>query len=77
MEIKNIGIDITNGEVPQVIIPKNRWFAAELINKKGFSLVGCTVAPGFDFNDFQLAKRSELIKLYPQHKNLITKFTRE
>ncbi|MEQ8386917.1 MAG: hypothetical protein RH949_31630 [Coleofasciculus sp. A1-SPW-01] len=39
------------------------------------SLVGCTVAPGFDFNDFELGKREELIKRYPQNQSLIEKMT--
>jgi predicted cupin superfamily sugar epimerase len=43
--------------------------------KNGFSLVGCTVAPGFDFEDFELANQSELCQLYPQHSHLIKELT--
>jgi predicted cupin superfamily sugar epimerase len=39
--------------------------------------VGCTVSPGFDFEDFELGKRQELIREYPQHKNVITGLTHE
>jgi len=39
--------------------------------------VGCTVAPGFAFEDFELAKRDELTRHYPQHRELIEKFTRD
>jgi predicted cupin superfamily sugar epimerase len=39
--------------------------------------VGCTVYPGFDFNDFELAKRDDLIKLFPKHQTIITELTRE
>ena len=46
------------------------WFASRPINEEGFSLVGCTVAPGFDFNDFELAG-TELADEYPQHRELI------
>lgn len=61
----------------QLIIPKNTWFAAELTEKNSFALVGCTVAPGFDFNDFELAKREVLLKQFPGHKSIINRFTIE
>lgn len=61
----------------QLIIPKSTWFAAELTDKSSFALVGCTVAPGFDFNDFELAKREELLKKFPEHKIIINRFTKE
>ncbi|MCK5456611.1 MAG: cupin domain-containing protein, partial [Melioribacteraceae bacterium] len=51
LEIKKLGININENEVPQITIPKNIWFAAEPIDKESFTLVGCTVAPGFDFKD--------------------------
>ncbi|MFA3784140.1 cupin domain-containing protein [Melioribacteraceae bacterium 4301-Me] len=60
----------------QVIIPKNTWFAAELTNKKLFALVGCTVSPGFDYKDFEIGKREELINQYPNYKSIIKKFTK-
>ena len=43
---------------------------------RSFALAGCTVAPGFDFADFELGKRSDLIKLYPQHRALIERLSR-
>lgn len=49
----------------QVVVPKNTWFAASLVNKKGFALVGCTVAPGFHFDDFEMANQT-LIKQFPE-----------
>ncbi len=65
--IKNlvVGRDIEKGENFQVIIPKNVWFAAHLINKNGYALVGCTVSPGFDFDDFKMADIKELKKEFP------------
>jgi predicted cupin superfamily sugar epimerase len=54
MEVKKLGINIRENQIPQITIPKNIWFAAEPIDKENFTLVGCTVAPGFDFNDFEL-----------------------
>lgn len=70
-----IGRDIKNGEVFQTAIEKNNWFAAEVIDNRSFSLIGCTVSPGFDFSDFELAKRENLLKNFPEHKELILKFT--
>lgn len=74
--VKNrIGLDSASGDRPQVIIPKNTWFAAEVINKEGFVFVGCAVAPGFDFSDFELATEDQLKELFPQHAQLIDRFT--
>ncbi|OIQ21027.1 MAG: hypothetical protein BM557_04505 [Flavobacterium sp. MedPE-SWcel] len=70
-----IGRDLPNGEVPQLVVPGNSWFAAKIINKNDYSLVGCTVAPGFDFNDFVLPSRKELLNKFPQHQSIITEFT--
>ncbi len=58
-------------EEMQVVIEPEHWFAAELPNKKGFSLVGCAVAPAFDFDCFELAQKEDLLKKFPQHKALI------
>ncbi len=76
LEIKKVGINISDNEFPQITIPKNVWFAAEPIDKESYTLVGCTVAPGFDFNDFELGEKKNLIKSFPQHKDLIIRFTR-
>ncbi|HEV8508114.1 MAG TPA: cupin domain-containing protein [Chitinophagaceae bacterium] len=70
-----LGNDIKKGELPQVKIPANTWFAARVKNAKGFSLVSCTVSPGFDFADFSLAKREDLVQQYPHLKDVIEKFT--
>ena len=59
------------------------WFAASVgeselfvsggnvTNDDAYALVGCTVAPGFEFNDFELAEKEVLLELYPQHKSII------
>ena len=62
-------------ERPHVLIKKNTWFGAEIKNKDSFSLVSCAIAPGFQFSDFKLANRNELIAKYPQHTDLIVRFT--
>ena len=65
------------GEVFQAVVRAGCWFASRLKNAAGFALVGCTVAPGFDFADFEMAKRSELVGIYPEHRKLIEELTRE
>jgi predicted cupin superfamily sugar epimerase len=70
-----LGKKTEDGEVFQTVIKKNNWFAAEVINKRSFSLIGCTVSPGFDFTDFELAIRNSMLEYFPKHKNLILKFT--
>ncbi|KAA0891297.1 cupin domain-containing protein [Oryzomonas rubra] len=62
--------------------PEGGWFretsrAAEKVAGSGdFALVGCTVAPGFDFNDFELGNQNDLAELFPQHEALIGRLTR-
>ena len=71
-----LGPDILRGELPQYVVPANTWFASRVVDGGTFSLVGCTVAPGFDFADFQLARRQELLEIFPQHRQIITELTR-
>jgi predicted cupin superfamily sugar epimerase len=71
-----IGRDLAKGEVPQFVIPGGTWFASEVISPGSYSLIGCTVSPGFDFRDFELAKREELIRSFPQHNEVIRRMTR-
>lgn len=73
---QDLGPDIDAGQVFQFVVPANHWFAAEVIGEDGFGLVGCTVAPGFDFEDFQLAERQTLVDEFPQHEALMTRLTR-
>ncbi len=69
-----IGNDIENNEIPQFVVPGGYWFAAAV--ESDYSLVGCTVSPGFDFKDFELAKREELISQFPQFSDIISQLTR-
>ena len=66
-----LGNRINKEEVLQHTIPHGCWFGAEVVDQSSFSLIGCTVAPGFEFDDFQLGKRSDLLFKFPQHQNLI------
>jgi len=71
-----LGHDLEAGEQPQVTIFKNHWFAARVNNPKGYTLMSCTMTPGFEFADFELAERASLVAAYPQHKALIERLTR-
>tara|TARA_R110002073_G_scaffold306012_5_gene475185 strand:+ start:29918 stop:30415 length:498 start_codon:yes stop_codon:yes gene_type:complete len=70
-----IGNDFEKGEVPQYVVKGGDWFAAEVLEEDSYTLVGCTVAPGFDFADFVLPKRKVLIELFPKHKEIIKTLT--
>ncbi|WAW10660.1 cupin domain-containing protein [Oxalobacter vibrioformis] len=72
-----LGQDITAGEYVQYVVPAGYWFGARPVEGCAFSFVGCTVAPGFDFDDFELGKRAELLDSFPRHKNLIVAYTRQ
>jgi predicted cupin superfamily sugar epimerase len=71
-----LGNDINHGGNYQVIIKHSQWFAAKPVDPQGFTLSGCTVAPGFNFLDFQMGEREDLLKKYPQHHSIIIEFTR-
>lgn len=67
---EKLGLDIANGEKPQILVKKETIFGSSM-NVSGFSLVGCMVSPGFDFDDFELFDREELLTSYPQHESII------
>lgn len=71
-----LGRKIDEGEVFQFVVPANCWFASEPAPKTEFSLVGCTVAPGFDFADFEMADAKKLSNLFPQHQSIIDRLCR-
>ncbi|HAT4319306.1 TPA: cupin domain-containing protein [Clostridium perfringens] len=72
---KQLGLNIEKGETPQVLVPKDYIFGSAM-NNEGFSLVGCMVAPGFDFKYFELFEREDLLEKYPKYKEVIEKLTR-
>lgn len=71
-----IGPDFDKGERYQVIIKSDRWFAASINDVNSYSLVGCTVSPGFDYRDWKLGDRRKLLAKYPQHRRIIKKYTK-
>lgn len=71
-----IGTHFDAGQTPQFVVPGGYWFAAEVLEKDTYSFVGCTVSPGFHFDDFQLPSQKELLEIFPKHKEIIEKLTR-
>jgi predicted cupin superfamily sugar epimerase len=61
----------------QAVVKAGCWFASEVRDGESFALVGCTVAPGFDFEDFELANRQELVRSYPEYREVIHRLTRK
>lgn len=74
-EAQRLGPDHSAGDLYQVVVPAGCWFGAELAGKP-FALVGCTVSPGFDFADFEMADRLQVTENYPQHAELIRRLTK-
>lgn len=75
LETKILGKRLDLNEEPKVIITANVWFAARLKNENGFALVSCIVAPGFDFDDYELGNKTELINAFPNIKTEIEKLS--
>jgi predicted cupin superfamily sugar epimerase len=71
-----LGANLGNGEKPQVTVPAGTWFAAEPSDKHAFTLAGCTLSPGFDFDDFEMGGRQLLCGQFPAHADLIQRLTR-
>lgn len=69
-------IKIGRGETPQAAIKAGTWFAASLNSKRSYCLLGCTVSPGFHYRDWELGKRGDLVRTYPQHKKIIERYTK-
>jgi predicted cupin superfamily sugar epimerase len=72
-----LGSGLGQGELPQHVVKRGELQAARVsAGPHGFALCGCTVAPGFDFADFRMPSRAELLEKLPQHHELVTALTR-
>jgi hypothetical protein len=71
-----LGLDLEAGERPQIVVPAGTWFGTELVGRASHCLVGCTVAPGFEFADFELAEGPELEARYPDASDRIRRMRR-
>lgn len=74
--ITHVGKEINAGEVFQYTVKAGHWFGSRVKKGGEYSLVGCTVSPGFDFKDFEMAQREDLLQNYPQHAAVIREMTR-
>lgn len=74
-QITELGLDLSQNEVPFHVVPAHTIFGSHLKNNEGYAFVSCAVAPGFDFADFELFSSEELMKLYPSHSSIISKLT--
>lgn len=75
LRVHKLGRNPQAGESFQCVIPAGSWFGSRVAANGEYALVGCTVAPGFDFADFELAKRDSLLLEFPQHRQLIEELT--
>lgn len=75
--VHHLGRDPTREAWPQAVVPAGHWFASRPAPGTAFALVGCTVAPGFDFADFELAHAETLAQTFPAHNKLITSLCRD
>lgn len=75
-EEKRLGPVGTDGREPQVVIPAGCWFGGSLEPGGAYCLMGTTVAPGFEFDDFELADRAEMLSRYPGAKTDILRLTK-
>ncbi len=71
----SLGNNLESGECFQYCIKAGHYFAAEIRDRSSFALVGCTVSPGFEYSDFELCKKKELIAKFPNHKELIDRLS--
>lgn len=76
VKVLMLGPEIEKGQSLQVVVPANTWFGALVNEPDHYTLTGCTVAPGFDFADFELAERHALLDTYPQHRKEIELLTK-
>lgn len=75
-DIARLGMNLDAGERPQIVVPAGTWFGTELVAGASHCLVGCTVAPGFEFKDFELAEGPELEARYPDAAGRIRRMRR-
>ncbi len=73
--VTRLGKDLARGEVLQHVVPAGRWFGAAPATGTPYVLVGCTVAPAFEFDHFELGDRAALLARFPTAAELVTRLT--
>ena len=76
LKIISLGSNYEKGQSFQYVVPANCWFASRPAPGSEYCFVGCTVSPGFEFEDLELADATELSVMYPQHKSIIIELCR-
>ena len=76
LRTQRLGSDIERGDALQAQVAQGDWFGGEIETAGTYALMSCTVAPGFEFADFELAQKVELAAEYPQHRDLIERLAR-
>lgn len=71
-----LGNDPKQGHIPQAVVAAGSWFGSHVAGWRSWSLMGCTVSPGFDFADFEIGQRAKLTAQFPQHRQIIQRLTR-
>jgi predicted cupin superfamily sugar epimerase len=74
-EQHHLGLDLSKGHQPFLWIPKDTIFGSSILEKEGYSLVSCAVAPGFDFRDFELFTAEQLLLKFAAHREIIERLT--
>jgi uncharacterized protein len=75
-DVARLGLDLARGERPQLVLNRGTWFGTELCPGVSHCLIGCTVAPGFEFEDFELGEVAELMRVYPGQSERIGRMRR-
>ena len=75
-DLSTVTLGRGTGQAPQAAVRAGCWFAVSVPRPRSYSLAGCTVAPGFDFADWEMGKREQLLSEYPAYKRAIERYTR-
>ncbi len=76
-KVVTLGPDLAQGMRPQVVVPRDVWQGSRPVPGGRFALLGTTVAPGFEFADYEHARRDDLLSSYPTFRDLIVSLTSE
>lgn len=74
-ESLHLGKEVKKDQKPQLVVPAYAWFGVTVDKPGSYALCGCTVAPGFDFTDFEMANRYQMIQAFPEHADIIRQLT--
>src|SRR5271170_4392458 len=74
--VVRLGSDLAAGVLPQLVVPNGVWQGTRLVPGGSVALFGCSVSPGFDYEDYETGARAELVRKYPDSAALIEALTR-